>query len=319
MIEVVAPGPYATVQDLGRPGYAHLGVPRSGAADAPSLRLANRLVGNPQGAAGIEFTLGGAVLRFRRSAWVALTGAPAPVEVAGRTADMDAPVWVTEGGEMRIGTPREGLRTYLAVRGGIGVEPVLGSRSTDSLSGIGPPPLRPGTMLPVLPVLPVPREVPPMRAVGPTGPGRAGDSAAWTAVDLAVRAPLPRLPDVRVLAGPRDDWFVPGALEALCGAPYEVTADSNRVGARLSGNPLARAGEDELPSEGVPLGAVQVPPGGQPIVFLADHPTTGGYPVIAVVVSADVPLVAQLRPGDRLRFRLLHSVRGVHLAKPMSS
>ncbi|GAA0364601.1 biotin-dependent carboxyltransferase family protein [Microbispora corallina] len=279
--EVVSPGPYATVQDLGRPGYAHLGVPRSGAADAPSLRLANRLVGNPEGAAGIEATFGGTALAFPEGAWVAVTGAACPVTAAGRPAAMDCPVWVSPGGELRLGTPREGLRTYVAVRGGVAVPAVLGSRSTDSLSGLGPPPLRTGAVLPL---------------------GRAGASAPI--VDQAARPPVPRPPVVRVLPGPRDDWFEPGALRALCAGPYEVTPESNRVGVRLSGAPLRRARPGELPSEGMPLGAVQVPPGGRPIVFLADHPPTGGYPVIAVVASADVALVAQLRPGDRLRFRL---------------
>ncbi|MEW9529976.1 biotin-dependent carboxyltransferase family protein [Microbispora sp. NPDC049125] len=291
LIEVVAPGPYATVQDLGRPGFAHLGVPRSGAADAPSLRLANRLVGNPESAAGIELTLGGAVLRFAAGAWAALTGAPCPVTVARRPAGMCAPVWVPAGGELRVGVPPHGLRTYLAVRGGIGVAPVLGSRSTDSLSGIGPPPLRAGTALPF-------ETDPPAGAIG---------------VDLAPQRPLPRCPAVRLVPGPRDDWFAPGAVAALCAAPYEITPDSNRVGVRLRGAAPERAREGELPSEGMPLGAVQVPPGGQPIVFLADHPPTGGYPVIGVVASGDVPLVAQLRPGDRLRFRPAQET------KPMSS
>ncbi|KAA9380897.1 biotin-dependent carboxyltransferase family protein [Microbispora cellulosiformans] len=282
-VEVLAPGPYATVQDLGRPGYAHLGVPRSGAADPPSLRLANRLVGNAETAAGIELTLGGAALRFTAGAWVAVTGAPCPVEAAGRAAGTDAPLWVPPGGVLRVGVPRRGLRTYVAVRDGIGVERMLGSRSTDSLSGIGPPPLRAGTTLPV----------------------GAGAVAAAILADFAAPPPLPRRPVVRVLPGPRDDWFVPEALTALCAAAYEVTADSNRVGARLRGAPLERARAGELASEGMPLGAVQVPPGGQPIVFLADHPPTGGYPVVGVVAAADLPLVAQARPGDLLRFRLV--------------
>lgn len=288
LVEVVAPGPYATVQDLGRPGYAHLGVPRSGAADAPSLRLANRLVGNPETAAGVELTLGGAVLRFTAGVWIALTGAACPVRAAGRAAGMHAPVWVPAGGTLRVGTPDEGLRTYLAVRGGVAVEPVLGSRSTDSLSGIGPAPLRAGTTLPI-------------GAAAPISPILA---------DFAAPPPLSRRPAVRVLAGPRDDWFAPEALTALCAAAYEVTADSNRVGVRLRGAPLERARRGELPSEGMPLGAIQVPPGGQPIVFLADHPPTGGYPVIGVVAAADVPLVAQARPGDRLRFRLVRDAAG---------
>jgi len=285
MIEVLATGPYATVQDLGRPGYAHLGVPRSGAADAVSLRLANRLVGNTEDMAGIELTFGGARLRFQRGAWVALCGAPCPLR-AGSVQGMDAPFWVPPGADLLIGAPTSGLRTYLAVRGGLTVEPVLGSRSTDSLSGLGPAPLRRGTRLPVGPatgLAPIAVDLAPSRAA------RAAGSDA-TAV-------------VRVLRGPRDDWFTPESLTGLCAEPYVVTPNSNRVGVRLQGAPLIRSRPGELPSEGMVQGAVQVPPNGRPIVFLADHPPTGGYPVIAVVTAVDLPAIAQLRPGDTLRFR----------------
>ncbi|MBN6057572.1 biotin-dependent carboxyltransferase family protein [Nonomuraea sp. RK-328] len=293
VIEVLAPGPYATVQDLGRPGLAHLGVPGSGAADAGALRLANRLVGNPEGLAGIELTFGGARLAFHTGAWIAVTGAGCPlsaVPLPGTSAPAGAswrapeagvgvPFWLPAGTELRFGTPAWGLRSYLAVRGGVAVEPVLGSRSTDSLSGLGPEPLRAGTMLPVGPVTglePIVADVAPPRG--------------------------PRPAVLRVLPGPRDDWFAPGALAELCAEPYTVSQDSNRVGVRLGGRELARAREGELPSEGMVAGALQVPPSGQPIVFLADHPPTGGYPVIAVVVTADLPVAAQLRPGDQVRF-----------------
>ncbi|MGC5011753.1 biotin-dependent carboxyltransferase family protein [Streptosporangium sp. DT93] len=292
MIEVIAPGPYATVQDLGRPGYAHLGVPRSGAADAPSLRLANRLVGNPEGAAGIELTFGGAHLRLTTGAWVAVTGAPCPLEVRhspGRgdgavvPQGMCAPFWVPAGGRLRVGAPERGLRCYVAVRGGLDLPVTMGSRSTDSLSGLGPAPLRAGAVLPL---------------------GATGGLAAIT-VDAAPQ-PLPPAGTalLRVLPGPRDDWFAPGAPATLCAEPYEVSQDSNRVGLRMRGAPLERARQDELPSEGMVAGAVQVPPSGQPIVFLADHPPTGGYPVVGVLTSADLAVAAQLRPGDRVRFRL---------------
>jgi biotin-dependent carboxylase-like uncharacterized protein len=288
VIEVISPGPYGTVQDLGRPGYAHLGVPRSGAADAPSLRLANRLVGNPEGHAGLELTLGGARLRFADGAWIAVTGAPCAVEVsagagAWRRVGTCAPVWVAGGRQVRFGLPGSGLRTYVAVRGGIAVEPVLGSRATDSLSGLGPAPLRPGSVLPV----------------GPTG------MLAPIIVDEAAPQAMPCAPVVRVLPGPRDDWFAPGAPAELCARPYQVSPDSNRVGVRLSGAPLRRARAGELPSEGMVAGAIQIPPDGLPIVFLADHPPTGGYPVIGVVTAAGLPAVAQLRPGDQVRFTLV--------------
>jgi biotin-dependent carboxylase-like uncharacterized protein len=281
MIEVVRSGPLATVQDLGRSGHAHLGVPGSGAADARSLRLGNRLVGNPENAAGLELTLGGAVLRFHEPGWIAVTGAPAAVTVGGRACGMHAPCHVPAGSLVEFGVPTAGVRTYLAVRGGLAVAPILGSRATDLLSGIGPPPLRPGDRLPV----------------GPPG-------GAEITVDQAPVAALPERPVLGVLPGPRDDWFDADGLATLTGSPYEVTADSNRVGVRLAGPALRRSRDGELPSEGMVIGALQVPPSGQPIIFLADHPTTGGYPVIAVLAPADLPVAAQLRPGQQVRFRL---------------
>jgi KipI family sensor histidine kinase inhibitor len=288
-VEVVRPGVLATVQDLGRAGLGHLGVPHSGAADAPSLRLANRLVGNPEGAAGLELTLGRAVLRFAEETWVAVTGAPVPVTVkegdgTGRPAEHGAAVLVQAGETVQIGAPIAGLRSYVAVRGGVDVPSVLGSRSADLRSGLGPPPLRPGDRLPV------------GAPQGPPPGGAAGTAPAMPAAGEAVR--------IRVVPGPRDDWFAAGALELLCGADYMVTPASDRTGIRLDGPALPRARHDELPSEGLVTGALQVPPGGQPILLLADHPTTGGYPVIAVVATADIGLAAQLRPGARLRFAI---------------
>jgi KipI family sensor histidine kinase inhibitor len=286
-VEVVRPGPLATVQDLGRAGYAHLGVPRAGAADQPSLRLANRLAGNPDGAAGLELTLGRAVLRFTEAARVAVTGAPAAVTVTGpdgadRAAEPGMALDVPAGGLLRVGAPAIGLRSYVAVRGGIDARSVLGSRSADVRSGLGPAPLRPGDLLPV----------------GPPGPPPAGPSPA------APRAlPGPGQPaELRVIPGPRDDWFAPGALDLLCGETYVVAPASDRTGLRLDGPALPRAHGNELPSEGLVTGALQVPAGGRPILLLADHPVTGGYPVIAVVASADIGLAAQLRPGSKIRF-----------------
>lgn len=281
-LEVLETGLLATVQDLGRPGLAGLGVGRSGAADVGSLRLANRLLGNDPGAAGIEVTFGGLALRARTDTVVALTGAPCPVDVDGVGVGANAPTRLPAGAVLRLGAPSRGVRTYVAVRGGLAVPAVLGSRATDVMSGIGPPVLAPGT---VLPVGPAPH--------------------CWPNVDVA---PVPPFPDgtldLRVHPGPRDDWFVPGALEALCSAPYDVTADSNRVGMRLQGPVLERSRQEELPSEGMVAGALQVPPTGQPTLFLSDHPVTGGYPVIGVVVGADLDLAAQVRPGQQLRFRL---------------
>jgi biotin-dependent carboxylase-like uncharacterized protein len=278
-IEIRDTGPFATVQDLGRPGLAALGVGRSGATDRSSLRLANRLVGNPDGNAAIEATLGGLVVHFPGPAIVALTGASCGVRVGGRAAGMYTPIQVRAGEELRLFTPVQGLRTYLAVRGGIDVPPVLNSRATDTLAKLGPPQLSAGMTLPV------------------------GDrTLGYPAADLA---PLPAFPSdlvLRVTAGPRLDWFAPGTLDVLMSAPHVVTADVDRIGIRLSGPVLRRRVERELPPEACVPGALQVPPSGLPILFLADHPVTGGYPVVAVVDEADVDLAAQARPGQRIRF-----------------
>ena len=292
VIEVIRPGPLATVQDLGRPGLGHLGVPRSGAADAASLLWANQLTGNPPDAAGLELTLGKAMLRFSGEAVVAVTGAAAPVTLttgadqAAMEMELGAAFGVPAGGLLRIGTPAAGLRTYLAVRGGIEVPAVLGSRSADLLSGLGPAPLQTGDLLPVGAA---------MRPAGDTGVELTSGQRARAASGPA---------ELRVLPGPRDDWFTAGAIGLLCGADYVVTPASDRTGLRLGGPALPRGREGELASEGMVTGALQVPPDGRPILLLADHPVTGGYPVIAVVVSADIGLAAQLRPGQPVRFRL---------------
>jgi biotin-dependent carboxylase-like uncharacterized protein len=279
-LSVVEAGPLTTVQDRGRTGLAHLGVPRAGALDRPAADLANRLVGNDPAAAPVEATAGGLAVRAGRTVLVALTGAPAGVCVDGRAAPFDAPLTLAAGQVLALGVPPVGLRTYLAVRGGVDVPPVLGSRSTDTLSGLGPAPLRPGDRLPV-----------------------GSLAAAEPFVDVAPVRPPSSRPVLRVLPGPRRDWLDPAAWTALTTQEWAVTADNNRVGLRLSGPRLARAREDELPSEGLVPGAVQVPPDGAPVLFLADHPVTGGYPVLAVVAALDLPAAAQLRPGDALLFR----------------
>lgn len=287
-IEILATGPLATVQDRGRPGHAALGVGHSGAADRGSLDLGNRLVGNPPWAAAIEVTLGGLRVRAHGHLTLAFTGAPAPAhreDGAGGPARWsvgpNAPFHLADGETLTLGTPDVGLRTYLCVRGGIDVAPVLGSRATDVLAGLGPPPLSPGTRL----------------RIGPS-PGTLPN------VDQApVAAPTDGDVVLQVLPGPRADWFTDDAHAALLDEPYEVTPESNRIGLRLAGPLLARRRDDELPSEGMVAGALQVPPSGRPTLFLADHPVTGGYPVIAVVVAADLGRAAQARPGQRLRFR----------------
>ncbi len=277
MIEVVRVGLVATVQDAGRQGWAHLGVPRSGALDAPALRRANQHVGNSPGAAGIEVVLRGIRLRFGAAAVVAVTGAPVPVAVDGAAAPFAAPIQMAAGQVLTLGAAPAGLRTYVAVAGGIAVPEVLGSRSTDTLSGLGPQRLASGAVLPI---------------GSDTGP--------------VVHAPEPLAPTaearVAIWFGPRDDWFTEQARGTLLDSPYQLTPLSDRVGARLAGPALTRVRTGELPSEPLVAGAIQVVPDGQPVVFLADHPTTGGYPVIGVVDDAGLARIAQLRPGGTVRF-----------------
>jgi len=279
-LEVVEVGALVTVQDAGRPGLAHLGVPRAGWLDAPAAALANRLAGAAVGSAVLEVTLGGVALRAGAATWVAVTGAPCAVSVDGRPAGHGTPVRLPAGGLLRLGPAQGGVRTYLGVAGGIAVDPVLGSRSTDTLSWTGPPRVEPGAVLPV---------------GTPVGPPAFAD----------VPAPAPAPTAALVVdPGPRADWCV-DSVAHLCGSAYVVTTDSDRVGLRLDGAPLRRApGREgqELASEGVALGSVQVPPDGRPVVFLADHPTTGGYPVVAVVREAGLARCAQLRPGAQVRF-----------------
>ncbi|MGW7199283.1 5-oxoprolinase subunit C family protein [Streptomyces chryseus] len=278
---VVRAGALTSVQDRGRPGHAHLGVPRSGALDGPARDLANRLVGNPSGAAVLETTLNGCAVRPRCAVTVAVTGAPCRVTVDGRPAAWGAPVRVAAGAVLDVGSAADGVRSYLAFAGGIACEPVLGSRSTDLLSGLGPAPLTHGTVLPLGPVV---------------GPPVYADAVPW-------QGP-PRELVLRAGPGPRTDWFTARALRTLATAVYRVSPAGNRIGLRTEGPPLERAVEGELPSEGMVLGAVQVPPDGRPVVFLADHPTTGGYPVIAVVRERDLAAAAQAAPGTHLRFVL---------------
>lgn len=266
---VVTAGWSTTVQDAGRPGLGPLGVAPSGALDAGERALVNRLVGNPEGAPVIE-TAGGLVVEARRAVVVADSATAAVRTMAA-------------GERVAVHPAAEEAWAYLAVRGGIDVAPVLGSRSRDQLAGLGPEPPGEGTLL----------------WCGPD-PGTA------LAVDQAPRARRAGgALTVRVVLGPRDDWFAPAAIDTLLAVEWAVTSDRSRVGVRLDGPPLARRPDrtGELPSEGLVTGAVQVPTGGRPIVMLADRPATGGYPVVAVVVGEDVGPLAQCRPGAVVRFR----------------
>lgn len=280
-LEVLRTGTLALVEDLGRPGLAATGVGRSGAADRGALRLANRLVANPEDAAAIEVVFGGLAVRARRWLIVALAGAPAPADVDGRPVGHHAVLTLRPGQVLRLGRPPTGLRSYLAVRGGIDVAPVLGSRSTDVLSEVGPAPLSDGDLL----------------AVGP-------DPDGLPLVDVApVAVPPAGLVTLHAVPGPRADRVTD--VTALARTTWTTSSRSNRIGLRLDGGRLERTAAEEIPSEGMVRGAVQVPPGGEPVLFLADHPVTGGYPVVAVVRDADVDRAAQLRPGQPVRFVLV--------------
>ena len=265
-IEVVEAGIASTIQDRGRAGFAHLGVPPSGAVDGRLASLTNRLVGNPEHAAVIE-TCGGLVVRFTGAALIAGSSELAPLSMSA-------------GATYRVSVNQSHLWQYLAVRGGIDVQPVLGSRSTDTLSGLGPPPLAPGDRLPI-----------------------GIEPHTLLTVDHAPRAHAGGM--VRLSPGPRLDWFDPLSFERFVDAAWTVT-DSSRVGVRMSGVRLTRRVAGDLPSEGLVRGAIQVPPDGEPVMLLADHPTTGGYPVIAVVDPDDVANVAQTPPGGAVRFTARH-------------
>jgi biotin-dependent carboxylase-like uncharacterized protein len=274
MIEVLRAGALLTVQDMGRPGYAALGVPRSGAMDRASLATANRLVGNPEDAAGLEALLG-CTLRLHAAMTIAITGAATDAVSWGQAVSLAA------GSVLDIPAPVRGLRHYIALRGGVDVPATLGSRSTDTLSGLGPEPLRVGDRLSI--------------GALATAPVSAGHAIPATAAGDVV---------LRVTPGPRLDWFDDTALDVLTTSAWQVRPDSDRIGLRLDGLQIHRARSGELPSEPMIPGALQVPPDGRPILFGPDSPVTGGYPVVAVVREDDLNCIAQLRPGETLRFAL---------------
>jgi biotin-dependent carboxylase-like uncharacterized protein len=281
LLRVVEPGPRATVQDLGRPGLAHLGVSRSGAADRGAHALAARLLGNAPSTAAVETTLGGLVVELSRSTWCVVTGPPVAVRVDGAEVGSHAPFLAPAGSRVSLGTPATGMRNHLAVRGGLATPVVLGSRSTDVFGGIGPRPLRPGDELEV---------------------GDPAD-AHQPGVDAVAAREVPDLVDLDVDPGPRRDWVDDDAWATLLRHEWRATPDSDRVGVRFDGPELTRIRTDELQSEGLVPGAVQLPASGRPIAFLADVPTTGGYPVVAVLRESALDRLAQVRPGTRVRFR----------------
>jgi biotin-dependent carboxylase-like uncharacterized protein len=282
-LEVLSPGLLTLVQDLGRFGLASIGVGPSGAADRGAFRLGARLLAQPYTAAALEVTFGGLSVRAHGNLQLALTGAQAPATVDDHAVGYLGPFTLADGQTLTLDRPRVGLRTYLSVRGGVAVPPVLGSRATDTLSGLGPPPVRAGDMLPI-------------------GPA----PAAFPNLDIV---PAPAISAeallLHALRGPRDDWLAD--LDALAVTTWTVSSRSDRVGIRLTGTALQRKASRrtrELPSEGVVRGSIQVPPSGEPVIFLADHPVTGGYPVAAVLLDEDIDRAAQAVPGQRIRIVL---------------
>lgn len=273
-VTLTGAGVLTLVEDAGRPGHGSLGVTSSGAADCASAQVANDVVGNGSGAAVLE-NVGGLSLTALQDVVVAVTGAAAQVTVNGKRRTPATALLLAEGSTLSVGEAQQGLRSYVALRGGVRSEDILGSASTDVLSGLGPDPLVAGSQLSLGD-----------HARGPTRPGTN---------------PL-RVPEVlRVVPGPRDDWFADGAA-GLTGKDWTINASSNRVGVRLSGPALERTRDNELPSEGMVAGSIQVPPDGNPVLFLRDHAVTGGYPVIATVIAEDLDAAAQLPPGATVTF-----------------
>jgi antagonist of KipI len=283
-ILVQAPGLLTTVQDLGREGFGPLGVSPSGAADSLSLRLGNRLVGNDDGAAALEMTLQGGTFSFPQGGTVALAGSDFGAMLDGVPVELWTSVQVTAGQVLRLGHTYSGARCYLCVHGGIAVEPFLGSASSHLLSGLGGfhgRALRKGDTLHLGPA---------------TQPFRKRKLAPWAQQAMTPRKVL------RVTPGPQADWFTESSQQLFYSGSYRVAEESNRMGLRLQGTPVPVKSAGEMITEGVSLGAIQVPEGGLPIILFVEQQTTGGYPKIANVISADLPSVGQLRPRDEIRF-----------------
>lgn len=300
-LRIVSPGLQSLIQDLGRDGHSGLGVSAAGALDRASLRRANRLVGNAPAAAAIETVAGGLKVQAVGDQVLAVAGAPSELSIASapddagdtwqRTVPVATPFALLDGETLSLGAPRSGFRSYLAVRGGVDAPPVLGSRSTDTMSGIGPAPLAAGQRL---------------------AAGGEAESGVVGAPELQPDYPGTGVTVLDVVPGPRADWFDQAALDSFTAQDWSVLPQSNRVGMRLDGTPLQRSRQGELPSEGTVAGALQVPPEGLPVLFLADHPITGGYPVIAVVVDSQLDLAAQVPIGGKIRFRWAESATTEH-------
>ena len=282
-LTIIRPGLLTTVQDLGRWGHQHHGVPVAGPMDAFSHRLANRLVGNDEQAAALEITLVGPELQTSGELVCAVTGAVFELHAGDRPVACGQAFHLAAGASLRFGRRLAGARATLAFRGGIDVPPILGSRATSLVSGVGP---FDGRALIARDVLPI------------------GHAAARIAAQVAGQ-PL-RLPEggarLRTIPGPHHSRFTADAVASFLADTFTVTPQSNRMGFRLAGPALSHAVEEDILSDATPLGSVQVPRSGQPILLMADRQTTGGYPKIATVIAADMPLAGQLAPGDWVRF-----------------
>lgn len=290
-VKVVKPGLLTTLQDAGRAGLAHLGIGRAGAFDAPALRIANALCGNPRDVCGLEITLLGPTLRFRSDVWIAVTGAPVPFRVD----DAEMPTWarvpVSAGASVELGAMRSGCRSYLAVRGGFDIAPVLGSRSVDLNTHLGPlggRPLQAGDSLPVA-------------IAGETTRPPRRQPVHWR---LDPRPWFSANPDepLRLLPGHHLELLATSSRNGLFLHEFKTGNDSNRVGVRLDGPTLEWTAPIENVSEGCVPGLLQLPPSGHPIAFGPECPVSGGYPRIGQIAAVDVPRLAQRRPGDAVRF-----------------
>jgi biotin-dependent carboxylase-like uncharacterized protein len=305
-MKVKSPGFLTTVQDLGRPGYAHVGVSASGAADTLALRVGNLLVGNPESAAALEMTLVGGEFEFEERCVAALTGSDFQPALNGHQVPLWRSLDIPAGGTLKLGATRDGARCYLCVAGGIRVEPVFGSSSTHVLTQLGGwmgRPLKAGDQLPL------------------------GQPKSRTShQDRSAPSQLVRLWNfgnggrtIRVTPGPQIDYFPEEARLLFGSSTYAVTEESNRMGLRLRGPALAHASTAEMVTEGVSLGAIQVPQNGEPIILFVEHQTTGGYPKIANVVSADMHLVGQLRPRNQVRFEFVSLEKALLLLREQES
>jgi KipI family sensor histidine kinase inhibitor len=290
-IEVLTVGLPVLFQDLGRAGQANQGISVSGAVDRSSFKAANRLVGNPVGTPALEISLGGFSFRMRGRGVMAVTGALAPITIVTAASEQlnaahGEAIALDDGDIVSLGQPTAGMRSYLALRGGFDVTPVLGSAATDTLAQIGPASLGTGAVIGIL-------------------PPASGSTVATSELPAFDMPGTTETVVLDVVMGPRTDWFTQSAVENFLSQEWSVTPQSSRVGIRLSGEALERQNHAELPSEATVRGALQVPASGQPVLFLADHPLTGGYPVIANVARHHLDLAGQIPVGARIRFNAI--------------